>query len=146
MCRNSRCSIILFETFRENCSTCFLIYRRKASLDQRPIIMIVQTGTSPKYIAIAAPDLMECVPISPRFKFKRSQPIDSIAASSAATISSEDTCSIPPPRQTADTGVSSSAPSYRRILRINAAQIFTGHNKSSSERFCVTVSSFSSFF
>ena len=36
----------------------------KASLDHRPIIIMAKTGTPPRYIAIAALDLMECVPIS----------------------------------------------------------------------------------
>ena len=40
------------------------MYRRNASLDQRPIIMIWQTEQSLRNIAMAAPDLIECVPIS----------------------------------------------------------------------------------
>ena len=56
------------ETLCENCSTCFCMYRRKASEDQRPIIMIENVGTSSRYIAIAAPDRMECVPMSSGLK------------------------------------------------------------------------------
>ncbi len=40
------------------------MFLRKASLDQRPIIMIRKTGHPPRNIAIAAPEQMECVPIS----------------------------------------------------------------------------------
>jgi hypothetical protein len=40
------------------------MYLRKASLDQRPISMIMNTGHSPRYIAMAAPNLIECVPAS----------------------------------------------------------------------------------
>ena len=50
---------ILFATFWLNSITCFLMYLRKASLDQRPISMIMNTGHSPRYIAMAAPDLIE---------------------------------------------------------------------------------------
>ncbi len=39
------------------------MYRRRALLDHRPMSMIVYTGNSPRYIAIAVPDLMEWVPI-----------------------------------------------------------------------------------
>ena len=56
------------ETLCENCSTCLRIYRRNASEDQRPIIMIENVGTLSRYIAIAAPDLIECVPMSSGLK------------------------------------------------------------------------------
>ena len=86
------------------------MYRRKASLDHLPIIIIVYTGTSPKYIAIAAPDRIECVPKSPGFSPRRSQPIELAAAFRAFTNSSEVKCSILPFLQIAETGVSQSAP------------------------------------
>jgi len=35
------------------------MYFMKESLDHRPIIMIAKTGTPPRYIAIADPDLIE---------------------------------------------------------------------------------------
>ncbi len=54
---------ILFATFWLNSITCFLMYLRKALLDQRPISMIMNTtGHSPRYIAMAAPNLIKCVP------------------------------------------------------------------------------------
>jgi hypothetical protein len=43
---------------------CFLMYHKNASLDHLPSSMIVQTGTSERYIGIAAPHLAECMPIS----------------------------------------------------------------------------------
>ena len=39
------------------------MYRRKASLDQRPIIMMEKVGTCDKYMYMAAPKRMGCVPI-----------------------------------------------------------------------------------
>jgi len=47
-----------------NSLTCFLMYLKKASLDQRPSNMMVNTGTWAKYIAMAAPLLAEWRPIS----------------------------------------------------------------------------------
>ena len=67
--------IIRDDTLCENCSTCFRMYRRKASLDHRPIIMIVNVGTLARYMAMAEPDLMECVPISSGSKPRLSFPI-----------------------------------------------------------------------
>jgi hypothetical protein len=40
------------------------MYRRKALLDQQPIIMVRQTEQSLRNMAMAAPDLIECVPMS----------------------------------------------------------------------------------
>ncbi len=38
------------------------MYFIKESLAHCPIIMMAKTGTAPRYIAIADPDLIECVP------------------------------------------------------------------------------------
>jgi hypothetical protein len=56
--------VILLETLWLNCSTCFWMYRKKALLDQPPIIMMKQTEQLPKNLAITAPDLIKCMPIS----------------------------------------------------------------------------------
>ena len=40
------------------------MYRRKASLDQRPIIIMEKVGTCAKYMCMAAPNRMEYLPIS----------------------------------------------------------------------------------
>jgi len=47
-----------------NSFICFLMYRKNALLDHLPSSMIVQTRTPERYIAIAAPHLAECRPIS----------------------------------------------------------------------------------
>ena len=73
--KNSSWSSIKDEMLDENPSTCFLMYARKALLDHRPIIMMVKVGTRAKCIAIAAPDLIECVPMSSRLKPRVSNPI-----------------------------------------------------------------------
>ena len=55
---------IRVETLEEKPSTCLRMYRRKASLDHLPMIMIVNVGTLERYMAMAAPERRECVPIS----------------------------------------------------------------------------------
>ena len=61
-----KCSLssILSVRLWENMDTCFLMYRRNASLFHRPMIMMVSTGTFARYSAIAAPDLIEWHPMS----------------------------------------------------------------------------------
>ena len=55
------------------------MYFRKASLDHRPIIMMEKVGTSARYIAMAAPERMECVPMSFPVNPSLSTPISSTA-------------------------------------------------------------------
>ena len=55
------------------------MYFRKASLDHLPIIMMEKVGTSARYIAMAAPERMECVPISFPVKPSLSTPMSSTA-------------------------------------------------------------------
>ena len=57
-----------------NCSTCFQMYLRKALEDQRPMSMMVKVGTLSRYIAMAAPEQMEWVPMSLGWKPRRSFP------------------------------------------------------------------------
>ena len=64
LCVNVCVVSIRADTSNVNSSICFLIYFINASLDQRPMIWMAKTGTPPRYIAIAAPDRIECVPIS----------------------------------------------------------------------------------
>ena len=52
------------ETMWVKCSTCFHIYQRKASEDQRPMSMMAKFGTLSRYIDMAAPERMEWVPMS----------------------------------------------------------------------------------
>ena len=62
------------DTLEEKPSTCFRMYRKKASLDHRPMIMMVKVGTCARYIAMAAPERRECVPISVSAKPRASLP------------------------------------------------------------------------
>lgn len=57
------CIIIFWHISVLNSFICFLMYRKNASLDQCPRSIIVNTGMSARYIAIAAPLLAECKPI-----------------------------------------------------------------------------------
>ena len=103
-------------------------------------------GHSPKYIAIAAPDRIECVPTSSFLIPRISSPIDTTAARKAETISFEVMCSMRPYLHTAEIGVSSVAPGYPLIRRMAAAIWRTGHKSTSPDAICVTVSILSSFF
>ncbi len=76
-----------------NSSICLRIYFINASLDHRPIIMIAKTGTPPRYIAIAAPDRIECVPTSEGAMRSRSGPYVEIASRSDEVTCVAVTCS-----------------------------------------------------
>jgi len=52
--KNSLLSNIFYDRCRENCVTCFRMYRRNASLLHLPIIIIVSVGTFARKRAIAA--------------------------------------------------------------------------------------------
>jgi hypothetical protein len=67
MCLKVWTSIIFEDMPCENSWTCFLMYLRKAVLDHLPISMIEKTGTPARYMAIAAPEQMDLVPISDRW-------------------------------------------------------------------------------
>ena len=82
----------------------------KEVLDQRPMSMIANTGTPPKYIAIAAPERMECVPTSCRRMRSLTSPNATTPSPSAVSTIFPVTCSIFPLCQTAETGVSGPAP------------------------------------
>ena len=82
------------------------MYLRKASLDQQLIIMIRKTGHLLRNIAIAAPEWMECVPISLTKMWRMSSPIDLTASRNAFLICVEVMCSIRLYLQMAEIGVS----------------------------------------
>ncbi len=63
MCLKDWISIIFDEFPCENSCTCFRIYLRKAVLNQHPTSMIEKMGVPAKYIAMAAPDLIDFDPI-----------------------------------------------------------------------------------
>lgn len=146
MCRKFMCLFILVLILWLNCSTCLRIYLKNASLDQRPIIMIRKGGTSSRAIAMAPPDLIECVPKSPFFTPRLAYPIDSAALSIAFIISLLVMFSSLLFLQTHETGVSLSVPGYDLILLTIAAHVLTGHMISWFVLCCVTRSNFSSFF
>jgi hypothetical protein len=56
-------SIIFDEIPCKNSCTCFCMYLRKAVLNHHPTCMIKKTGVPAKYIAMAAPDLIDFDPI-----------------------------------------------------------------------------------
>jgi len=78
--KNCSFVIIFWLTPALNSCTCFLMYLKKASLDQRPRSIIVKTGTPPRYIAMAAPLRAECRPTVSGSKPRASWPIDVAAA------------------------------------------------------------------
>jgi hypothetical protein len=62
-----------------NCMTWVRRYRRKASLDQRPMSMMVYAGTPAMCMAIAAAERIEWVPHSSGLKPRRSVPMSATA-------------------------------------------------------------------
>ncbi len=93
--------VICLETLWLNCSTCLRMYHRNVSLDQRLIIMIWLTEQSLRNIAIAAPDLIECVPISNFLMCKMSSLMAAIVSFMAAINCADVTWSILLKRQKA---------------------------------------------
>ncbi len=137
---------ILFATFWLNSITCFLMYLRKTLLDQRPISMIMNTGHSPRHIAMAAPDLIECVPTSsflmPRFTSLMA-PTASLDAFIMCVVV---TCLRCPFTVTVKMGESWDEPGYFLILLTIAAAPLTRHKWASCDAIRVTLCIFSSFF
>ncbi len=88
----------------ESSCTCFQLDFRKAVLDHRPMSMIEIIGKPAIYIAIAAPLLIECVPISdcriPSFVL----PIVSTPSLMRVEITSEEILIIVFPFRTSETG------------------------------------------
>ncbi len=76
--------------------TCFLIYQRKASLDHWLMSMIVYTGHLPRYMAIAAPDLMEWVPIFSLEIPRHALPMEPMALQRAVITCQDVTCLMEP--------------------------------------------------
>ena len=68
-------------------------YLMNVLLRQRPTICIVSLGTPAKCIAMAAPDLIECVPIRSAWSPSLSSPDSIVAALSCSRIVFEETCS-----------------------------------------------------
>jgi hypothetical protein len=130
----------------ENYCTCFLIYFRKAVLGHRPMSIIEKMGTPARYIAIAAPLLIECVPISYRRIPSFVSPIVSTPSRIRFEIMSEVILMILFPCFTSKTGGFLFVPLQERILRMIEAQSLTGHRDSSKVFHWDTVSHFLPFF
>jgi hypothetical protein len=91
--------------------TCLRMYLRKASLDHLPNNMIVNTGTCAKYMAIAAPLLAECKPIS--FAVKPSESSPSVLAAKRRHLRNSDLeniCFLPSGKQKRFTESAGEAP------------------------------------
>jgi hypothetical protein len=79
------------------------MYQRKALLDQQLISMIMKTGHSPRYMAIAAPYLIECAPMSSFMNPSFTSPIATNASQNVLITWSEVTCSMISWLQTVET-------------------------------------------
>ena len=55
------------------------MYLRKALEEQRPMSIMVKVGTLSRYITMAAPERIECVPVALGWKPRRSLPTFSAA-------------------------------------------------------------------
>jgi hypothetical protein len=75
-----------------NCMTWVRRYTRKALLDQRPMSMMVYTGTPAMCIAMAAAERIEWVPQSSGLKPRRSVPMSATAFWMRVVISFPVTC------------------------------------------------------
>ena len=123
------------------------MYFRKASEDQRPIIIIVYTGISARCIAIAAPDLSECVPTSPALKPSLASPMAKTAARNAFLMSSDVICDVLPASVSKVLiGVSPVAPFIFHARFTRAAVALTGHRIKAPVWNWVIVSILSPFF
>ena len=118
---------IFWDTLWLNCFTYFLVYLRKASLDHRLIIVMLWTGHLPRYINIAAPDLIECVHVSSFLIHRISSPIETNADRKADAISFKVVCSIRLYLHTAKTNVLSVSHGYPFTLWTVASHLRTGH-------------------
>ena len=95
---------------------------------------------------MAAPNLIDCMPISDFLMCKTSLPMAAIASFMAAITCADVTWSILLKRQKADIGVVLSDPSYDLMWRTMAVAIRTGHMLTAPDACWVTVSFFSYFF
>ncbi len=146
MCMKFWNNNILFATFWLNSITYFLMYLRKALLDQRPFSMIMNTGYSPQYITMAAPDLMKCIPMSSFSMPSFTSPMAPTASLNAFIMCVDITCSRCPITVTVKMRESWDEPGYFLIFLTIAAAALTKHRQASCEAIRVTVSIFLSFF
>ncbi len=86
------------------------MYFIKESLAHHPIIMMAKTGTPPRYIVIADPDLIECVPTLRASMRSADSPYAFTPSRRAFSTVLLLICLILPLFYTADTGVASKLP------------------------------------
>ena len=122
------------------------MYFRKARLDQRPISMIKKIGTPARYMAIAAPDCIVCVPISWHWILSFVSPIATIQSLSRFATILLVMLMVLLEWRARETGELGLDPSYVRIWVTIEAHSFIGHIMWSSVLHCVTMSAFLSFF
>jgi hypothetical protein len=130
------CTLIIFEEIPcENSCTYFLMYLRNAVLDYLPISMIKKKiGTPERYMAIAAPERMDFVPISDWRMPSFVSPIATTPSQHKPAIISAVTLMIVFLCFTRETGEFLFVSLYDRILLVIDAPIFTGHRSSSRVR------------
>jgi hypothetical protein len=131
MCLKDWTSNIFGEMPCKSSCTCFLIHFRKAVLNHRPMSMIEKLGTPARYIAIAAPLLIECFPISDCRIPSCFSPIVYTPSLMRVEIMSEVILMILFPFFDSETGESMFVPLYERFPHTIETQSLTGHRNSS---------------
>jgi hypothetical protein len=104
------------------------MYQRKALLDQQLISMIMKTRHSPRYIAIAAPYLIKCVPTSSFMNPSFTSPIAPNASQNVLITWLEVTCLMISWLQTVETGKFWEASGYLLILFTVVDAALTGQS------------------
>ena len=122
------------------------MYFRNARLDQRPISMIEKTGTPARYMAIAAPDRIKCVPTSDRWMPSFVSPMATTPSLSRFATISDVMLIVLFLCRARETGESLLVPLNVWIRLTIEAHSLTGHMIGLSVFHCVTVSDFLSFF
>ena len=139
-------SSIRVDTFDENCSTCFLMYRRKLSLRQRPNSLMVVSSMPASFIAMAPPERIEGVPISDDVKPSSDASMMSTTLRSSLMLSLLCMWYILLFMCMILIGVFIVVPGYERKRIIVLPHAMTGHSSGSPVAECITVSFLSSFF
>ena len=121
------------------------MYFRNARLDQRPISIMEKMGTPARYMAIAAPDCIECVPTSEQWIPSFVSPIAIMPSFSRFATILEVMLIVPFLCWARETGESLFDPLKERIRVTIDAQRLTGHMMGLDVSHCVTVSNFLSF-
>ncbi len=127
MCLKDWTWIIFEEMMKLNSWTCFLMYFRKARLNHCPISMIEKIGTPARYMAIAAPDWIKCVPTSKWWMPSFVSPIATMPSLSRFETISDVLLIVLFLCRARETGESLLVPLYVRIRLTIKAQSLNGH-------------------